>query len=155
LWLFGVVWEFAPFPFSAFIVTEEAIIAVMASLIEFLSWDIVLNIPLARACSVGRKFAVITRFDTLNNKSDITGDRHIAGKAATQYDDFGERAAYTAGDTALRRDAARTRILAGSLSTRKSVSMLVAKPIDTIGKNRKDSCVAEMCWTSWKWSVVK
>jgi hypothetical protein len=129
-------------------VTEEAIMAVTASPIEFPSWEIVLNTLPARACSVGRKFIVITRFDTLNSRSQETEDRHIAGKAATQYEDFGERVAYTAGDTVLSRDATRTRILAGSFSTRKPVSMLVTKPITTIGKNLNDVWVADICCMS-------
>jgi len=67
----------------------------------------------------------------------------------------GERVAYTAGDTALRRDAPRTRMLAGGLSTSKSVRILVPKPIITIGRNRNDVCVAEMYWTPWKRSMGK
>ena len=87
----------------------------------------------------------MARVDTLNNRSVETGDRHIAGKVATKYDDLGERVAYTAGDTALSRDATRTRMLAGSLSTKKLVRMLVTKPIVTMGMNRKEVCLAEMC----------
>jgi hypothetical protein len=67
----------------------------------------------------------MTKFDALNSRSDETEDRHIAGKAVTQYEDFG----ITAGNIALSRDTPRIRMLAGSLSTMKPVRILVAKSI--------------------------
>lgn len=91
----------------------------------------------------------MTKFDTPNSRSDETGYRHIAGKAAHPIRRFRGKGGIAAGDTALSRDAPRTRMLPCSLSTRKPVRILVSKPIITMGKNRNDVYVAEMCWTFW------
>src|ERR1700730_10518242 len=76
--------------------------------------------------SASQKSAGMTKFDTPNSRSDETGYRHIAGKAAHPIRRFRGKGGIAACDTALSRDAPRTRMLPCSLSTRKPGRILVS-----------------------------
>src|SRR2546421_12785602 len=97
----------------------------------------------------------MTKFDTLNGKFDKTGDRQHCLEGGNPIRRFRGEGWHIPQATSLSRDAPRTRMLARGLSKRDPVRILVPKPIITIGRNRNGVCVAEMCWMSWKRSVVK
>lgn len=105
-------------------------------------------IPICPRVSASLTFA---KFDRLNSRSDETH----CWEGGHPIRRFRGRGGITAGDTALSRDAPKTRMLAGSLSAKKLVRILVSKLIIITGKNRDDVYIAEMCWTSWKRSAVK
>jgi hypothetical protein len=116
------------------VVIPAASIAVAARPIELPSCDTVLKTPPAGACVLSGKELVMTRLETVKSRSEAIGDRHIAGNAAAQYGHSGESIAKSKGLIALTINETETRIMAGTLLTRKPIAAFVAAPMTTKGK---------------------
>lgn len=90
--------------------------------------------PPASACVLSGNEFVMTILETVKRVSDAIGDRHIAGKAAAQYGQDGERMANSRGPTALVIKETGTRTMAETLLTRKPIAIFVAAPMTTRGR---------------------